>query len=119
MGLITFLTLSFFAAEYECYKDGSIYGYEYDKNTGRCSCNPGWTGEKCEDCATAVKVSLENDALVSHGSYAGTYQMTNDVNGKPSYTLIGKAIWYYKDLLYKGKYHDLWFIGPVNDLGKF
>ena len=60
--MITFLTLSFFAAEYECYKDGSIYGYEYDKNTGRCSCNPGWTGEKCEGILKVLsKVKLKSN----------------------------------------------------------
>ena len=54
-------------------------------------------------------ISLENDALAYHGSYAGTYKISTDFNGKPSYTFGEKAIWYHKN--------NLWIIGLIGDLG--
>ena len=55
---------------------------------------------------------MSNNALVSHWSYAGTYKISTDVNGKPSYILDENAIWFYPD-------YNLWFIGPISDIGKF
>ena len=57
-----------------------------------------------------MKISLENDALASQGSYAGTYKISTNVNGKPSYTFGEKAIWYYEG-------NNLWIIGLIDDLG--
>ena len=60
-----------------------------------------------------MKISLENDALASQGSYVGTYNISTTVNGKPSYTFGEKAIWY------KGGNYNLWFIGLIGELGNF
>ena len=38
----------FSLSDYECYKNGSVYGYEYDQTTGNCTCKSGWQGDKCE-----------------------------------------------------------------------
>ena len=40
--LITYFT------EYQCNKEGSIYGFEYDLQTNICACKPGWVGQKCD-----------------------------------------------------------------------
>ena len=37
-----------FFADYECYKEGSVFGYQYDQNTGNCSCKARWYGDKCQ-----------------------------------------------------------------------
>ena len=55
---------------------------------------------------TEVKITMSNNALVSHGSYAGTYKISTDVNGKPSYIFDENAIWYYSDI-------NAWFVGPI------
>ena len=34
--------------DYECYEEGSVYGYEYDSTTGKCTCKAGWHGYKCQ-----------------------------------------------------------------------
>ena len=33
---------------YQCYENGSVYGYEHDKTTGNCTCKPGWIGNYCQ-----------------------------------------------------------------------
>ena len=60
---------------------------------------------------TAVKITLSNDALATHGSYAGTYEKSTDVNGKPSYTSCKNYVIWYLDI------HNLWMIGPISDIG--
>ena len=60
MNLIIFFL--FFALDYECYEEGSVYGFEYNEDTKRCSCKPGWTGDKCEGklkLITQVKFNLK------------------------------------------------------------
>jgi len=61
-----------------------------------------------------VKITMSNDALASDGSYAGTYEISTDVNGKPSYTFGGNAIWYRK-----GSPKNIWFIGQISVIGSF
>ena len=59
---------------------------------------------------TEVKITMSNIALVSHGSYAGTYKISTYVNGQPSYTFDENAIWYTD---------NFWYIGQISDIGKF
>ena len=33
--------------DYQCYFEGSLYGYEYDHTSGTCGCKPGWYSEIC------------------------------------------------------------------------
>ena len=35
--------------DYECYKENSVFGYEYDQITGNCTCKAGWYGDKCQE----------------------------------------------------------------------
>ena len=48
---MTFFTTFFFFSfyvDYECYYEGSVYGYEYDKSSGTCTCKRGWFGKQCQ-----------------------------------------------------------------------
>ena len=33
--------------DYECYSEGSLYGYEHDQTSRTCACKPGWYSEIC------------------------------------------------------------------------
>ena len=60
-------------------------------------------------CPT-VNVTLNNGALASRGEFQGLYQISNQTNGKPSWTLDPYAIWY--SLEYG------WLIGDLADIGQ-
>ena len=49
--------------------------------------------------------------LAHQGEFQGTYELSPSVNGKPSWTLNSKAIWYNQD-------YKMWLIGNLNDIGK-
>ena len=57
-----------------------------------------------------VKVSLKNDALASRGDFTGQYVLSSTVNGKPSYKLGGKAIWYNTE-------NYAWVVGLTGNIG--
>ena len=63
------------------------------------------------DCA-AVKISLKRDALVFQGRYAGEYEVSSKVDGKPSFKSGERAIWYNAE-------NDGWIVGILANLGKF
>ena len=62
-----------------------------------------------EQCSTAI-VTLKNGALASQGSRQGMYQISDPINGKPSWTSNSRAIWY----LFNG----YWFIGDLENIGE-
>ena len=47
---------------------------------------------------------MKNDILTSMGYYQGTYQISETLNGKPSWETSAKAIWYSSDI-------NAWAIG--------
>ena len=49
--------------------------------------------------------------LAHHGECQGTYELSESVNGKPSWTSQSTAIWYSQD-------DNDWEIGNLNDIGK-
>ena len=57
-------------------------------------------------------VTLRNDVLAIQGRYHGTYQLSDTVNGKPSWIMNSHAIWYDN-----GKVKS-WIIGEKKDIGK-
>ena len=62
------------------------------------------------ECSSAVMISLENEDLVSKGSFAGRYEVSAQVNGSPSYTMGEKAIWKLKVGF------NYWNIGSTSEL---
>ena len=62
-----------------------------------------------EQCSTAI-VTLKNGALTSQGSYQGMYQISDPINGKPSWISVSNAIWY---SLSFG-----WLIGTLDAIGE-
>ena len=44
-----------------------------------------------------LKISLKNDVLSSKSKFQGKYQISDVVNGKPSWIMNSHAIWYYND----------------------
>ena len=52
---------------------------------------------------------MKNDIKEQYGSLAGRYEISCNVNKKPSYKMGGVAIWY-NEL-------DSWMIGPTDKLG--
>ena len=48
---------------------------------------------------------MKNGILTSRGYYQGTYQISETLNGKPSWEVSGKTIWYISDI-------NAWAIGP-------
>ena len=55
-------------------------------------------------------VSLANEALAHQFNRQGTYQLSEEINGKPSWKSGTEAIWYYPDF-------KEWAIGPLSDIG--
>ena len=49
--------------------------------------------------------------LTHRGEYQGIYDISESVNGKPSWTSQSTAIWYIQD-------GNTWEIGNLNDIGK-
>ena len=45
---VHFYIFSSLLPDFECIKDGSVYGNQYDPETGNCTCKPGWFGTKCQ-----------------------------------------------------------------------
>ena len=63
------------------------------------------------DChCPSIIVSLANEALAEQSSTQGTYQLSEQINGKPSWKSSTNAIWYYPGN--KG-----WLIGHVSEIG--
>ena len=60
-------------------------------------------------CPT-INITLNNGALASVGQFQGLYQISNQTNGKPSWTLDPYAIWY--------SLENDWLIGNLDDIGK-
>ena len=52
---------------------------------------------------------MKNDIKEKHGSRAGRYERSSDINKKPSYKMGDVAIWY-NEL-------DSWMIGSTDNLG--
>ena len=52
-----------------------------------------------------IAVIMKNGILTSRGYYQGTYQISETLNGKPSWEVSGKTIWYISDI-------NAWAIGP-------
>ena len=59
-------------------------------------------------CLSAVIIKMKNNVKEEHGSCAGKYERSFDVNGRPSYKKDDNAIWYI---------FGLWKIGPIDKLG--
>ena len=59
-----------------------------------------------------MTIKLANDAKEKVGIFSGVYEISADVNGKPSYRLGGKAIWYNVD-------RKQWFFGAIDDVGSY
>ena len=55
-------------------------------------------------------VKLENGAKYHHGSKAGRYERSSDINGKPCYRMGKQAIYYYPD-------SNQWKIGHIDKIG--
>ena len=53
---------------------------------------------------------MANEALAEQSSKQGTYQLSEEINGKPSWKSSTQAIWYYPE------YKD-WMIGPLSSIG--
>ena len=49
--------------------------------------------------------------LTHHGEYQGIYDISESVNGKPSWKSQSKAIWYVQN-------QNIWVIGDLNNIGK-
>ena len=62
------------------------------------------------DCPINAEIFLKNDAFTSRGAYSGLYNLSSEINGKPSYVESGRilAIWFYK---------DFWLIGKTSNIG--
>ena len=58
-----------------------------------------------------VTVSLKNEVSVHKKEFAGDYQISETVNGKPSWKSGENAIWYLSVL-------NIWMIGYRNKLGE-
>ena len=58
-----------------------------------------------------VTVSLKNEVSVHKKEFAGDYQISETVNGKPSWKSGENAIWYVPD-------GNNWLIGYLNKLGE-
>ena len=58
-------------------------------------------------CQT-IKITLKNEVLTHHGECQGTYELSESVNGKPSWTSQSTAIWFFQD-------RNVWMIGHLND----
>ena len=56
-----------------------------------------------------VIVTLKNGALASQGSMQGIYQISDRINGKPSWTSVSNAIWY--------SLNFGWLIGTQDNIG--
>ena len=56
-----------------------------------------------------MKITLNNEVLNHHGEYQGTYELSESVNGKPTWKSQSKAIWYVQ---------DHWMIGILDNIGK-
>ena len=52
----------------------------------------------------AIAVIMKNDILATMGYYQGTYQISETVNGNPSWKTSAKAIWHSSDI-------NAWVIG--------
>ena len=61
-------------------------------------------------CLSAVIIKMKNGIKEKQGTRAGRYEISSDVNGKPSYKMGDDAIWYNGEL-------NLWTIGSINKLG--
>lgn len=46
----------------ECYKNGKCKGAGTRKGNGKCSCNPGYTGENCRECAVSYYEAFRDDS---------------------------------------------------------
>ena len=58
-----------------------------------------------------MELKLENDAKLHQGSRAGVYfEMSSNVNGKPSYSMGEYAIWYNSEF-------NAWLFGSIDDIG--
>ena len=53
---------------------------------------------------------MANEALVHQSDRQGIYQLSQEINGKPSWKSGTQAIWYYPE------YKD-WAIGSLSDIG--
>ena len=54
---------------------------------------------------------MENDAKVTQGHLAGVYfEISSNVNGKPSYSMGAFAIWYNNEF-------DAWLFGSIDKIG--
>ena len=60
-----------------------------------------------EQCSAAI-LTLKNGALASQGSLQGMYQISDPINGKPSWTTHSLAIWYWQ---------GYWNIGYLSNIG--
>ena len=59
-----------------------------------------------------LEVSLTKNALASKPSTNGTYELSEIINGKPSWKSATRAIWYYS-----GKEAKFWMIGLISNMG--
>ena len=64
------------------------------------------TGQPCP----TIRVELRNEVLELHGELEGTYQLSDMVNGKPSWTSEKFAIWYLPN-------PKKWCIGDLGEIG--
>ena len=65
--------------------------------------------DPCAFCET-IDITLENDALESHGERVGLYEKSSQVNGRPSWSSTSQAIWFVDSL-------NRWAIGDLEDIG--
>ena len=61
-------------------------------------------------CLSAVIIKMESHIEYVQGTRAGRYEISSDVNGKPSYKMGDDAIWY-------NERYKSWTIGSINELG--
>ncbi|XP_055906384.1 cysteine-rich with EGF-like domain protein 2-A [Eupeodes corollae] len=52
----------------DCHKNGKCKGAGTRKGNGKCSCNPGYTGEQCRECAVSFYAAFKDETklLCSH-----------------------------------------------------
>ena len=62
-----------------------------------------------EQCSAAI-VTLKNGALKFKGSLQGMYQISDLIDGKPSWTSVSNAIWYILE-------YDAWSIATLDYIG--
>ena len=66
---------------------------------------------------TNIRVEVKNNALIHQSSKIGSYEVSEKINGEPTWVLqrqfqpYSKAIWY-------SRIDKVWFIGALSDIGE-